>query len=62
MAQMERWYDIDVFFVDEELKGYMFTGVINKDYSANRIFEIMGKTTNVKFKIKNKTVTVYKKY
>ncbi len=62
MAQMERWYDIDVFFVDEELKDYMFTGVINKDYSANRIFEIIEKTTNVKFKIKNNTVTIYKKY
>lgn len=62
MAQIERWYDVDVFFMDEELKDYLFTGVINKDYSANKIFEIIEKTTNVRFKIKNKTVTIYRKY
>lgn len=61
VTQIERWYDIEVFFMDESIKNYMFTGVINKEYSANKIFEIIGKTTNVRFKIKNKTVTAFKR-
>ena len=42
MSQLQRWYDIEVFFVDEELKSYPFTGVIRRDFTAGQIFEIRG--------------------
>lgn len=58
MSQLQRWYDIEVFFTDEKLKSYPFTGVIRRDLSAERIFEIIEKTTQVKFHIKDKCVTV----
>ena len=45
MSQLQRWYDIEVFFVDEELKSYPFTGVIRRDFTAGQIFEIIEKTT-----------------
>ena len=58
MSQLQRWYDIEVFFTDEKLKSYPFTGVIRRDLTAERIFEIIEKTTQVKFHIKDKCVTV----
>lgn len=58
MSQLQRWYDIEVFFVDEELKSYPFTGVIRRDFTAGQIFEIIEKTTRVKFNVRGKCVTV----
>ena len=58
MSQIQRWYDIEVFFVDEELKSYPFTGVIRRDFTAGQIFEIIEKTTRVKFNVRGKCVTV----
>ena len=57
-SQLQRWYDIEVFFVDEELKSYPFTGVIRRDFTAGQIFEIIEKTTRVKFNVRGKCVTV----
>ena len=58
MEQLRRWYDIEVFFVGQDLKSYEFTGVIHKDFSADQIFEIIEKTTRVKFSVKGRSVTV----
>lgn len=58
MSQLQRWYDIEVFFVNEELKSYPFTGVIRRDFTAGQIFEIIEKTTRVKFNVRGKCVTV----
>ncbi len=58
-AQLERWYDIHFFFSRESLKQEEFTGVIRRDYTADRILEIIAKTTNVEFDIQGRTVTVY---
>ena len=58
MSQLQRWYDIEVFFVDEELKSYPFTRVIRRDFTAGQIFEIIEKTTRVKFNVRGKCVTV----
>lgn len=58
-AQLERWYDIQFFFTRESLKKEKFTGVIRRDYSADRILDIITKTTDVYFGIKERTITVY---
>lgn len=58
MSQLQRWYDIEVFFTDEGLKSYPFTGVVRRDLAAGQIFEIIEKTTQVKFNIKDKCVTI----
>ena len=58
-AQLERWYDVHFFFSCENLKQEEFTGVIRRDYSADRILEIIAKTTDVEFDIQGRTVTVY---
>lgn len=58
-AQLERWYDVHFFFSRENLKQEEFTGVIRRDYSADRILEIIAKTTDVEFDIQGRMVTVY---
>lgn len=56
--QLRRWYDIDFFFTSERVKQFMFAGVIKKDYTANEIFSIIEKTTNVRFSVNGRTVVV----
>lgn len=58
--QMQRWYDLEFFFTSEELKHYAFAGVIDKKYSANKIFSMIEKTTHVTFELNNRTVIVRK--
>ena len=57
-SQLERWYDIDFFFTSEKVKRFAFAGVINKEYSANKIFSIIEKTTRVRFNVNGRVVTV----
>lgn len=57
-SQLERWYDIDFFFTSENVKRFAFAGVINKEYSANKIFSIIEKTTRVRFSVNGRVVTV----
>lgn len=56
--QLRRWYDIDFFFASENVKHFVFAGVIKKEYSANEIFSIIEKTTRVKFTVHGRVVTV----
>ena len=57
-SQLERWYDIDFFFTSQNVKRFAFAGVINKEYSANKIFSIIEKTTRVRFNVNGRVVTV----
>ena len=57
-AQLERWYDIDFFFTSDNVKHFAFAGVINKEYSGNKIFSIIEKTTQVHFNVNGRVVTV----
>lgn len=53
MKQLNRWYNLDVTFVDSEIAAYTFTGVINKNYTKEYIFSIIEKTTQIKIEVKN---------
>ena len=39
-------------------RRFAFAGVINKEYSANKIFSIIEKTTRVRFNVNGRVVTV----
>lgn len=62
MRQLERWYNFNVFYSNEELKTYKFRGVILKDMTLNNALKIIEETTDIRFKVKGETVTIYKKY
>lgn len=58
MLQLQRWYDIEVFFASENLKNKTFTGVVRRDLVAGEIFSIIEKTTRVKFEENGKCVII----
>lgn len=59
---LKRWYDFEIFYQNEELKDYRFKGVINKNLPLEDILGMIEQTTDIRFKIKGKTVTVLKEY
>lgn len=49
MVQVYRWYGIKSVFSDEELRELTFSGVINKNLSAEDLFRVIGKVVDVRF-------------
>lgn len=58
LVQLERWYDLQVFWVSEELKSYEFTGAVWRDYTIRQTLDMIEKTTDVHFTVSGRTVTV----
>lgn len=58
LLQLERWYDLQVFWANEELKSYKFTGAVWRYYSIQESLEMIEKTTGVCFTVSGRTVTV----
>ncbi len=58
VANLQRWYDINCYFSNDELRELEFFGVMRRDLTANDIFRIIEKTSNVRFIIKNGTVYI----
>ncbi|MDR2413827.1 MAG: DUF4974 domain-containing protein [Odoribacteraceae bacterium] len=57
-GQLARWYDVSFAFEREELKGYLFTGMIKREYSIEQVISIIARTTRVRFELENDTVTI----
>lgn len=55
---LSRWYDLDVQFTKKESEEILFTGVLRKQQSIYRILELIKTTTNVRYSIKNKILTI----
>lgn len=49
MIQVYRWYGVKSEFSDEALREITFTGVINKNLSAEDLFRVIGKVVDVRF-------------
>ncbi|HJF70718.1 MAG TPA: DUF4974 domain-containing protein [Butyricimonas virosa] len=60
MCQLQRWYNIDVFYQNPTIKKHKFRGVINKDMSLEKVLDMISEATNIKFNVKNRTITIYK--
>ena len=61
MQQLRRWYDIEIFYQNPEIKQYEFRGVINRDMDLNKVLNIISETTNITFNINNRTITISKR-
>ncbi len=62
VVMLKRWYDFEMFYMNESIKDYKFKGALDKNLSLKSILKIMEQTTDIRFKIKGKVVTVYKDY
>lgn len=59
IRKLERWYNFNVFYQNENLKDLLFTGVALKYKTLDDILKKIEMTTNVKFKIsKSNTIIV----
>jgi len=62
LRKLSRWYDINVFFQSEEVRSYQFSGKLPRFKNCNELLEMIEKTTDVQFTMKeNRTVIVNKK-
>lgn len=60
MSTLSRWYDINVVFKDEDLKGKEFNGVFRKNQQIQSILESIQSTREAQFKIEGRTVVIEK--
>lgn len=58
--QLNRWYDVDVEFVDEEMKYYKFRGVIKRDMDLDQVLKMIKETSKVKIETKKGKVLISK--
>jgi ferric-dicitrate binding protein FerR (iron transport regulator) len=58
VRQLQRWYDFEVFFSDNEVKEYEFRGVIPRDMPFDTMLSIIAKTTNIQYEIKGRKVII----
>lgn len=61
MRTLARWYDVNLFYTNQSIKDYHFSGFIPKYEKISKAFEILELTAkDVKFDVKDKTVKVMK--
>lgn len=53
MRKLARWYKVRVFFQDDEARHYQFSGKLPRFESCNELLDMIEKTTNVTFEVKN---------
>lgn len=61
MNTLARWYNIDIHYASEELKGIRFSGRIKRYGDIREFLEILKGTYDVDFQIENRSITVNKK-
>lgn len=60
-AIMERlclWYDVDVFYANQQVKAQRFTGIITRFSEISDVLYLIGETATVDFSIQNRTIVV----
>lgn len=58
IAQLSRWYDVDISFKNEHLKQKLFTGVIYRDNKLGFAVETIEKISNVKFNMEGEKIYI----
>ena len=58
LTALGRWYNIDVFYSRDELRSYQFSLNMKKHEEFTQVLELIGKTGEVQFEIKDNTVIV----
>lgn len=58
MTKLSRWYAIDVFYMNESVRNYHFTGYLPRYAKIADVLELLSLTTNIKFDVEGKTVIV----
>lgn len=60
MSTLSLWYDVDVFYANDSLRGHRFTGHMKKYEQIDTILDAISRILDVTFTIHDKTITVTK--
>jgi transmembrane sensor len=60
MRKVSRWYNVDVVYNDQDIKGRKFYGVIDRFSSIDEVLKMLRLTKKVSFKIESRQITVFK--
>ncbi|TKG92926.1 FecR family protein [Puteibacter caeruleilacunae] len=52
MARLERWYNVDIFYTDDEIKKYKFSGTILKHKPLTQVLEIIKLSAPIDYQVK----------
>lgn len=58
MTTLSRWYNVSVFYKNAEVKGYHFTGELERYNDFQIALRMIEKTTSVRFVVNGRTVVV----
>lgn len=58
MSKLSSWYDVDVFYTNEAIKNVKLTGDMMRYKDIQELLYFFEKISDVKFLIKNRTITV----
>lgn len=60
MDQLARWYDINIFYVNESVKDLVYSGIADRFSKIEDVLAILECTGTVKFSLQDRTVIVRK--
>lgn len=58
LNEIARWYDIDIFYQDPQVRNYHFTAWFRRSTPIGELIEILEKTHQIKLELKGKTLIV----
>ena len=60
MNKLSRWYDIHLFYANESVKNFHFTGDLERYDDFSEVLKMLEKATNIQFNINGKNVIISK--
>lgn len=61
MLRLERWYNVKIFYMNEECKKFRFSGDMKRYSDVRKLLYFIQKTSDAKFEINNNTIVVMAK-
>lgn len=58
MEELARWYDVDVFYMNQQVKDYHFSAWFKRSSSINEVINILEKTKKISLDLKGLILTV----
>ena len=58
MEELARWYDVDVFYMNQQVKDYHFSAWFKRSSSINEVISILEKTKRISLDLKGRILTV----
>lgn len=58
LNELARWYDVNIFYQNPEVKDYHFTAWFRRSSSIEEVIRILEKTKKINIQLKGKTLTV----